>query len=366
MQRVLPSQSPRSSERTAGPLIGVHDPEGLGFAAKWCECLGARGATVRKLDLLGADPLGQVEGCDGVMWHWSHYPHEMRLAAQPILRSIDEHLRIPVFPDVATCWHFDDKIAQAYLLEALGIPVPKTWVFWRKADALAWCGKAMYPVVAKLSVGAGSSNVRLLRDAAAARAYVEECFSGSGIVGYPPLSTDPWLRLRRRVRNAAKRLGHAVGYVWANRLPPLPDPVHWMPQKNYALFQEFLAGNEYDTRVTVVGNRAFAYRRFNRPNDFRASGSGNFDVDPAVIDPRCVEAAFDAAHKLGSQSMAFDFLFSRPGGEPVVAEISYAYVDWMVEKCPGHWTADLRWSEGRLWPEEAHVEDFLARIERHP
>src|SRR6185503_17089802 len=50
------------------------------------------------------------------------------------------------------------------------------------------------------------------------------------------------------------------------------------PNTGYILLQEFLSNNKFDTRVTVIGNRAFAYRRFNRPNDFRASGSGNFDV----------------------------------------------------------------------------------------
>ena len=33
----------------------------------------------------------------------------------------------------------------------------------------------------------------------------------------------------------------------------------WQRKKNYAMFQRFLPGNEYDTRVTVIGNRAFAF-----------------------------------------------------------------------------------------------------------
>lgn len=333
-----------------------------GFAERWTDALQRRGATVKPLDLLGADPLKQVAGCDGVMWHWFHYPHEIRLAALPILRVIEEHLRIPVFPDQATCWHYDDKIAQSYLLEALGIPQPRTWVFWRKADALAWCDRAEYPVVAKLAGGAGSMNVKLIRNAAEARAYVELCFSGSGIVVRPALPVRGPARTWSRMKRALKRALLAGPYVAANRFPPLPDQMYWMPQKNYSLFQEFLAGNEHDTRVTVIGRRAYAYRRFNRPGDFRASGSGNFNVEPAAIDMRCVRMAFDHARKLKAQSVAFDFLFRGPEREPVVGEISYCYVDWMLQKCPGQWDPDLNWHEGALWPEEAHVEDFLARI----
>ena len=155
----------------------------------------------------------------------------------------------------------------------------------------------------------------------------------------------------------------AAEYLFANRFPPMPHPTFWMPQKNYALFQEFLPGNEFDTRVTVIGDRAFAFRRFNRPNDFRASGSGNLQHDPSAVDLRCVSAAFAAAQRLKSQSMAFDFLFRGEGQEPVVVEVSYCYADWAVERCPGHWDSRLNWHEGHLWPEEAHVEDFLKRVE---
>ena len=351
--------------RTDPLIIGVHTADQEGFAAHWAEALAARGVKVKPVDLLGPAPLEQVRECAGVMWHWFHYPHEVRLAALPILRVIEQHLQIPVFPDTATCWHYDDKIAQAYLLEALGIPHPRTWVFWRKAEALAWCAQADYPVVAKLASGAGSMNVRLIRDAAAARAYVEECFSGAGVVARPSLPRGAAARGWARAKRAAKRGACAVPYVLANRFPPLPD-MYWMPHKNHVLFQEFLAGNEHDTRVTVIGDRAFAFRRFNRPDDFRASGSGRIDWETAAIDLRCVAMAFAATRKLKSQSMAFDFLSRGPAREPVVGEISYCYADWAVEKCPGHWDSRMTWHDGHLWPEVAHVEDFLARIRSRP
>ena len=344
-------------------VIGVHFRATGGFGPRWTEALQRRGFTVKSLDLLGPAPLEQVQGCSGVMWHWPHYPHEDRLAALPILRVIEEHLHIPIFPDMATCWHYDDKIAQAYLLEALDIPHPQTWVFWRKSEALAWCEKACYPIVAKLAGGAGSTNVRLIHNRAEARRHIEVSFSGTGHMVKPSFPKGWGARQWARLRRALARVVRAGPYVLMGRYPPLPDRTYWMPQKNYALFQEFVAGNEFDTRVTVIGNRAFAYRRFNRPNDFRASGSGNFNVEPSQIDLRCVQAAFAAARKLKSQSMAFDFLFRGEAREPVIGEISYCYVDWMVEKCPGHWDDQMNWHEGHMWPEDAHVEDFIARIE---
>ena len=191
---------------------------------------------------------------------------------------------------------------------------------------------------------------------------MKQCFSGSGIVIRPVFPAGNFLRLQARLKRTLKRVSQVVPYIMANRFPALPDQTYWMPHKNHVLFQEFLPGNEFDTRVTVIGNRAFAYRRFNRPNDFRASGSGNFNADPGEVDARCLAVAFDAVRKLKSQSMAFDFLFRGQNREPVVGEISYCYVDWMVQKCPGHWDSSLNWHDRSLWPEEAHVEDFLARI----
>lgn len=340
-------------------IIGIH--RGGAFSERWASAVEAAGAEVRWLDLLQSKPLEQVHGCDGVMWHWAHYPHERRMAALPILRTIEDYLHIPIFPNMPTSWHYDDKIAQSYLLNALEIPCPDTWVFWKKEEALQWAKKTVYPVVAKLSGGASSQNVRLLRNPDEAVRYIRRCFSGSGIIATPPLAKG-MKKVPSIAKRGLKRLGASIPYILGNRFPSLPDQQYWMPQKNYALFQEFLPGNEFDTRVTVVGNRAFGYRRFNRANDFRASGSGNFDTNPAEIDRRCIQNAFDFARRLQAQSVAFDFLFRGEVREPVVGEISYCYVDWMVESCPGHWDSKLQWHEGRMWPEQAHVEDFLAGL----
>jgi hypothetical protein len=343
--------------------IGIHDGDVNGYSARWAEAVRSHGGEVRRLDLLGADPLGQVEGCDGVMWYWAHYPHGERLAALPILRVIEQHLHIPIFPDMATCWHYDDKVAQSYLLKAIGIPHPKTWVFFREADALAWCEMADYPVVAKLSGGAGGTNVHRIHGVSEAKSYIGQCFSGSGIVLRPPWPSSKLRRPLSWMKRGLLRAAQAVPYVCGSRFPSFPDQTYWMPQKNYVLFQEFVAGNEFDTRVTVIGNRAFAFRRMNRPDDFRASGSGQIDYDSAAIDPSCLRVAFDAARKLKSQSVAFDFLFRGEAKEPVVGEISYRYADWAVEKCSGHWNPDLNWCEGHLWPQDAQIEDFLIHIQ---
>jgi glutathione synthase/RimK-type ligase-like ATP-grasp enzyme len=80
-------------------------------------------------------------------------------------------------------------------------------------------------------------------------------------------------------------------------------------QKGYVYFQDFLPDNSYDTRLIVIGNRCFGIRRYNRKNDFRASGAGLLDYKPENIDKRTIKIAFDIANKLESDCLAFDFLY---------------------------------------------------------
>lgn len=348
--------------------IGIHRGCG-GFETKWAEAIQRHGGTVKWLNLCKPDALDQARSCDGIMWHFRHTPDELR-RAKTILNVVEMHLRIPVFPDFHTRWHFDDKIAQYYLFKSYGIPTPETWIFWDSEDALHWAETADYPLVTKLAVGAGSSNVRLVRNSAEAKRWIRRMFSRSGFIprAYIPAGARFWQRAWAELRQFALRTLTTPRYVFTGHYPPLPR-TYWQPEKNYVFFQEFIPDNSFDTRVTVIGNRAFAFRRFNRPQDFRASGSGRFDVNPAEISAEAVRLAFHTAASLRSQSAALDLLFRRRDSQFVITEISYGYVDWMVAKCPGHWDLTLQWHEGSMWPEDAHVADFIerirARVEKH-
>lgn len=342
-------------------MIGVHPDDNLGtsFSAKWIEFLKARGVEVKILDLLARDFVEQLQGCDGVMWRWFHLEQDKQ-SVKNILYVIEKYLKIPVFPNNDTAWHFDEKVAQWYLFKALGVPQPETWIFWDKQSALDWARSAPYPVVFKLSVGAGSSSVLRVNDEPEAVSLINRMFDR----GIFPMSMNEFRyslipKSRRELMATLLRPLDAGRYILRNEFPPLPKD-WWKPECGYVLFQEFLPDNQFDTRVTVIGDRAFAFRRMNRPGDFRASGSGIIDTDPGAIDKRCLEMAFEVSRQAGFQTMAFDFLYKD--GRPIVCEISYTFVSSAVQGCPGHWDARLNWHEGAMWPEEAQVEDFLAEV----
>lgn len=322
------------------------------FSERWIELARERGIETSTVDADAEWFFDELRRCDGFMWRFGYDPHSIQFA-QWVLSAVDHGLGIPVFPSWNSRWHFEDKIAQHYLLAAAGVRTPRTWLFWNTKTALEFCRTASYPLVVKLARGFQASNVRLLHGFDEAVDVIRQVFGG----GLVTLQQQP-SAVKRVLRHRLQALRLLFG-------KPLPAGI----QHGYLYLQEFLPGNEFDTRVTVIGERAFAFRRFNRPDDFRASGSGRIDWDPAKIDHATVRLAFDVAARLGTQSVAIDGL--RRGAVPVVGEISYTYAAWAIRDCPGHWVSDarsegtgLRWIEGTLRAEDAIFEDFVRLCQR--
>jgi hypothetical protein len=346
-------------------IVAIHrDSQGeTSYAAKWAEYLDQAGVDVKFVNLHALDALNQVKDCNGVMWHWEYLPLE-RQSAPTILRAIENYLGIPVFPDQRTCWHYDDKIAQWYLFQTLKVKTPKTWVFWDREAANEWAREASYPVVFKLKTGSSASNVHLVESLPQALRVIELMFGpGTFARGFNQPTTALEHLFERNagtLREAARRARRRVRGAMEGMLRPDPR-AWWIVEKDYVYFQEFVPGNDGDTRITVIGHRAYGIYRRNRPGDFRASGSKLLDYDRSRISLACVKLAHELSAALGAQSMAYDFLLNE-NGEPLLGEMSYIYLDWPIEKCDGYWDPNLNWIPGRAWPQAAHVEDFLARI----
>jgi hypothetical protein len=345
--------------------IAIHnDPKApTPFAGNWACYLVQSGVEVKWVNLRLPDAIDQVTGCQGVMWHWEYMPHERQVAVS-ILRAIETYLGIPVFPNLDTCWHYDDKIAQFYIFRALDLTTPKTWVFWDREPAYEWARNAAYPKVFKLKTGSSSSNVHLVTTVHDALQIIDLMFrSGTFPRGFKKVTRELDLlpSKRRKLPAAASRLIQTLRLaIRATAISP-PERFWWQVEKNYVYFQDFIAGNAGDIRITVIGNRAFGIRRSNRPSDFRASGSKLCEFDPSQIPLECVRRAYRMSAALRAQSMAYDFLIDERG-DPLLSEMSYIYDAAVMEKCEGYWDSQLAWFPGHMRPEAAHVEDFLEHI----
>lgn len=133
-------------------------------------------------------------------------------------------------------------------------------------------------------------------------------------------------------------------------------------EEGYIYFQEFIPENQFDVRVIVVGDNAFAIKRMIRQKDFRASGSGNIVYDKNQINFKDIKIAFALNEKIQSQSIAYDFIFDK-NEEPLLVEISYGYAVEAYDYCPGYCDRNLIWREGKFNPQEWMVENLVIKLQ---
>lgn len=337
-------------------MIAIHHRPNS-FSDRWIQYLNAHNLPYRIIDIYDKDELAKLEDIKAVLWHWDQVDPVAAMIARSITLALEQR-GIVVFPSHQTSWHYDDKVAQQYLLDQLGAPAIPWSVFWSKDKAVVWAKSAQYPKVFKLRRGAGSLNVVLVRSESQALKLINKAF-GSGFKPFSRHINDFSVKKTRFLKTTgfSEKLKKLKTFIIKTYL----TNKYMQREKGYFYIQEFLPGNSHDTRVTVIGDRAFCFTRNNRPNDFRASGSGSIDYDQSRIEKKCIEIAFSVARKLGSQSMAFDFLIDS-AGSPRIVEISYCYQNDAVFNCPGYWDVDLSFHSGNFWPEDMILEDVLSAV----
>ena len=334
-------------------MIAIHD-SASGFHPRWIDYCERSGIPFKRVDCYRSNIVQQLQDCSALLWHHSHSDPKDVLVAKAIL-FVCEHAGLRVFPDFRTAWHFDDKVAQKYLFEALDIPAVPAYVFVDEHRALDWVDRTEFPKVFKLRRGAGSAGVRLVRDRKQARRLVSRAF-GKGFPLY-----DPWASMKERLDKV--RIGKLPARSLVKGIARCFYPPRYSKvlgsERGYAYFQDYMPGNDSDVRVIAIGDRAFAIRRMVRPGDFRASGSGRILHAREDVDERCVELAFSAADRLGCDCVALDFVFGA-SSHPLVLEVSYGFDQKGYDACPGHWARDMSWHTGPFNP-QGWIVDLIAQ-----
>lgn len=338
-------------------------PENLDlYSRPWVEYCEAHDIEYKLVDVYAPDIIEQVRDCDAFLWHHNHADYRDALFAKQLLFSLQQAGK-RVWPDYKTGWHFDDKLGESLLFDSLGLPMVPYHVFYDKERALEWCKTAKYPLVFKLRGGAGSANVRLVKTESAARKLIKRAF-GKGFAAF-----NRWFVVYTRYKKwraghdtflgVCKGAAHSMlGGMFDMRSLSIQFARMHPREKGYIYFQEFMPGNDRDYRVIVIGGRAFAYYRLVRKGDFRASGSGEFFYDN--FPPEIIALAFEAAKRMGTQCVAFDFVYS-PDGRPLIVESSYCFGFDQTDAENGYWTPDLQYHPGCFNPFHWIIDDCLNR-----
>ena len=336
-------------------MLAIHTKSGS-FVPAWVQYCKENALPFREVDCFAPDIIRQLSGCEALLWNWAHHDYRAQLFARQLIASV-EKMGISVFPNSATCWHYDDKVGQKYLLESVGAPLVPTYVFYHRDQALRWIEETSFPKVWKLRGGAGSQNVRLVHSKNDARKVINRSFGkGSANFRFHPLQDRIWHF--RRDRSLRSFLNISRGIVRA--LIPHENNAKSQIQRDYVYIQDFIPDNDCDIRIIVIGNRAFAIKRMVRKGDFRASGSGHILYDREEFPEECVRISFDVTQRLRSQSCAFDFV--QKDGKWLIVEISYAFPLALFKPCPGYWDEALVWHDAPVTPERFMIEDLLTDI----
>lgn len=299
----------------------------------------------------------EINGCDGLMWHFNHASSKDVLFAKQLLYSA-ECAGKKVFPNFNTAWHFDDKLGQKYLLEAVNAPMVPSYTFFDKKEALNWVNQSKFPKVFKLRKGAGAANVKKVQSKTEAIKIINKAFN-RGFSTY-----NKWGSIKERVYkyrqgksglwNVAKgflRLGKTTRFSRVSGR-----------EAGYVYFQDFIPGNDHDIRIIVIDGKAFGIKRMVRKGDFRASGSGHVLYGKEHFDTETVRLSLNLADEIESQCLAIDYVYHK--GKPMIVEISYGFIKEVYYQCEGYWDRNLEWHPGEFdaqgWMVDALVNEIRA------
>ena len=339
-------------------MIAIHKST-WGFSSDWIQYCERKGISYKIVNCYASNIIDQLADCDALLWHHHHSISKDSLFAKDLLFALQQ-AGIPIFPDFNTAWHFDDKLGQKYLLEAVQAPLVPTHAFYSAEDALQWASQTTFPKVFKLRRGAGSKNVKLVKSVRQAKKYIHRAF-GPGFPVY-----DRWGDLRDHLNKIQEGKSNRMELLKSFRRLFVSTEFARVSGREigYVLFQDFIPNNKFDIRVVTIGGRAFAIKRLVRPNDFRASGSGSILYAKKEIDETCIEIAFKTTRKLRAQCLAYDFVFTDDN-TPLIVEINYGFAHQAYFDCPGYWDSSLNWHEESFNAAEWIIEYIKLTLETY-
>ena len=315
--------------------IAILRPRLTTFSSYWMKYCEEHQYEYKTFDPYDSEIVDKIIDYDIILFDHHQADYRDVLFAKQLLFSLEQAGKI-VFPNFRTGWHFDDKLGQKYLFEALGVQAAKSWVFYDKKSAYEWIETTDFPKVFKLRGGAGSANVMLAHNAREAKRFVKRAFGR----GFAQFRGCDYVRDRYKAYKAKKITLKAWIQSCGRLIIPTEYTKMHAPEKGYAYFQEFIPNDGFDLRFSMSGEKAIAMKRYVRAGDFRASGSHICSFATEDIAKDAVEFAFECNDRLKMQACSIDLVRHITNNQYYVVEVSYGH--GMIEEgsSHGYWTRD--------------------------
>jgi glutathione synthase/RimK-type ligase-like ATP-grasp enzyme len=233
-------------------IIRNEDPES---AKDWIQACKNKKLDYTVIDISAVDWLEQVLSiqADFFVTQPPGYYERFKTMFDERLYIISRELGLKVFPSFTESLIYENKKMSSYYFDAKNIPHPNTRVFYGYYEAVSFIQKAKYPFVAKTSIGAAGSGVKIIRSIKEAKAYIHQAFKGKGIrrrFGPNRNTGSPKKWAAKTIKSPSyfiKRLRHYLG-------------IHSDPQFGYVIFQEYIP-HTFEWRVVKIGDSYFAHKK---------------------------------------------------------------------------------------------------------
>jgi glutathione synthase/RimK-type ligase-like ATP-grasp enzyme len=331
--------------------IGIHHSK-VSYSTGCIDYMVKNNIDHKVVNAYDSDIIEQLADCDAFFWHHHHFNPKDVLFAKSLLISLEQK-GVKVYPNTKSCWHFDDKVAQKYLLEALNLPVANSHVFYSKKDALRNIENQKFPIVFKLKGGAGSYNVSLIKSKKRAKKVINKSFGRGYRLSSPRAVLKEDIRKLKKGQGSIKEIIKTlIHFVYPYNIERSKGR-----ERGYFYFQDFIPDCDHDIRIQFIGDICYAMKRQVRKNDFRASGANQIDYDGSKLPIEAIKLGFEIANVLKMQTLALDLI---PFGDSwKIAEISYAFGIDEGECDFGYFTKDLEYHKGSFNPYEYMIENII-------
>ena len=263
---------------------------------------------------------------DLILWRPLSRPAELDEARRKIF-VLQEFMGIRCYPDFRTLMLYENKLILHEVALTLGIPIVPALVSQDYDELTREYTGLQYPLVSKVTIGAGSTGVELIKHPRDARKMARQVFSRAGRATFWP----------------------------------------YYRQKNHVYWQKFQANEGYDLRVIVIGNYILGYYRDVPRGEFRASGMRTVRKDALPED--AMRLAMEISNKLHMTFLVVDMLRDPTDKKLHVIELSPFYRAFTPEQLcvdgvPGvyiHESGRFTFAPGRYWPQELALKAFFSR-----
>lgn len=240
------------------------------------------------------------------------------------LFHLNNALDMFLYPNLIETSIYENKKSLAFFLTINNIPHPATAVFCDYSEAVEFLNKSQLPIVAKTSIGAAGSGVKILKSKKEVKSYLKAAFKGDGIKrrsGPNRVTGSPYTWASKAIKNPK---------YFFDRLKVYKKIGH-MTQHGYVIFQEYIE-HTYEWRMVKVGESFFAHKKIKVGDMASGGGKKEFGFPPKEI----LDFVDQICNRLSLDCVCFD-VFESPRGYLVneiqcVFGIPYGYLSKVDDK----------------------------------